>query len=140
MKQINIFVDGGARGNPGEAAIGVYVLDDQKIVLAKIGKRIGSATNNEAEYKALLEGVGWILQNQKKIDRDAKINIYVDSILVYSQVSGLFKVKNDKIRQLIFSLREKEAQITSPIFYGHIPREKNREADKLVNLALDNLL
>lgn len=108
--------------------------------MAKIGKRLGIATNNEAEYKALLEGIDWILENQKKIESDTRININVDSLLVYSQVSGLFKVKNEKIRELIFSLREKEAQIKLPIFYNHIPREKNQEADKLVNLALDNLL
>jgi ribonuclease HI len=140
MKEIKIFTDGGSRGNPGPAAIGVYIVNDNKKALAKLAGKIGTATNNEAEYKALLKGLDWVLENQKKFENETRINFYLDSQLVYSQVIGIYKVKNERLRNFIFELRQKEAQIKLPLFYNHIPREKNYEADKLVNLALDNLL
>ncbi|OGH05812.1 MAG: hypothetical protein A2W22_00740 [Candidatus Levybacteria bacterium RBG_16_35_11] len=139
MKQLNIFADGGSRGNPGPAAIGIYITDGHKNVLAKRAKKIGKATNNQAEYMGLLMGLDWLIDNQKKFEKEIKINFFLDSQLVYSQVVGIFKVKNEKIRKFIFELRQKEAKIQHPVRYNLIPREKNREADKLVNLALDNL-
>ena len=140
MKEVKVFVDGGARGNPGPAAIGIYVVSDQGKPLAKLAGKIGKATNNEAEYKALLKGLDWVLENQEKLESQTKISFFLDSQLVYSQVIGIFKVKSENIRKFIFELRQKEALIKLPLFYNHILREKNYEADRLVNLALDNLL
>ncbi|MBI2621241.1 MAG: ribonuclease HI family protein [Candidatus Levybacteria bacterium] len=140
MKQtrtLNIYTDGGARGNPGPSAIGVYIANEQDEVLDSIGKRIGRQTNNVAEYSAILEALGWIIENRPKLPKLLRINVFMDSNLASSQLNGLYKVKNASLRSLIFEIRQKEALISLPIFYSHIPREKNRKADELVNQALD---
>ena len=139
MSKISIFTDGGARGNPGPAALGVFIEDENKQELARIGKTIGDATNNVAEYSAILEGLNWALKNKKKCNIES-INFYMDSQLACSQLTGLFKVKNSKIREFVFAIRQKEAEIKVPVFYAHIPREENFMADFMVNQALDNKL
>jgi ribonuclease HI len=140
MSNILIFTDGGARGNPGPAAIGVYITDDKGTKLAAIGKKIGEATNNTAEYKAVIEALSWLIDNKEKLEINSKISFFLDSQLVYSQLKGLFKVKAESIREYIFTIREKEKNLGLSLQWNHIPREKNKMADSLVNLALDNLL
>ncbi len=137
MSKIAIFTDGGARGNPGPAALGVFIEDENHHELARIGKTIGEATNNVAEYSAILEGFNWALANKEKFAIE-RINFYMDSQLAYSQLTGLFKVKNPKIREFVFAIRQKEAELKIPVFYAHVPREKNIKADFMVNFALDN--
>lgn len=139
MSKIAIFTDGGARGNPGPAALGVFIEDENHKELARIGKRLGETTNNVAEYSAILEGFNWALANKEKMDIES-INFYMDSQLACSQLTGVFKVKNPKIREFVFEIRKIEAEFNIPIFYTHIPREKNSKADFMVNLALDNRL
>lgn len=140
MNSISVFTDGGSRGNPGEAAIGVFIKDEKNIPLVKLGKRIGVNTNNVAEYNAVIEAFNWLLANKSLFNQDTRIKFYVDSQLVYSQLSGLFKVKNETIRSLIFTIREKQENLRLEVIWTHIPREENRQADQLVNLALDNLV
>ncbi len=140
VSQINIFADGGARGNPGPAAIGFYIEDLNGNEIVSVGERIGEATNNVAEYSAILAALNWVLKNREKIEKNAKVNFYLDSLLAASQLSGVFKVKNAKIRELIFLIRQKEGELGISPSYNHIPREKNKKADRMVNLALDNLL
>jgi ribonuclease HI len=139
MEEITIFTDGGARGNPGPAALGVFITNKQNEVLAKIGKYLGVATNNVAEYAAIIEGVNWLVENMEAMQIE-KADFYMDSLLAYSQLVGLFKIKNEKIREMVFEIRQKEVKLGFPIFYHHVPREKNKEADAMVNLALDNEL
>jgi ribonuclease HI len=136
---INVFTDGGARGNPGESAIGVYITDEKNNKVVGIGKRIGVGTNNVAEYKAVLEGLAWISENKEKLIGLTRINFYLDSNLVCSQIRGLFKVKDAKMRDLLFIVRQKEQEIKIPIFYEYVPREKNTQADSLANQALDQV-
>ena len=138
MKSLNIFTDGGARGNPGPSAIGVYVESDSQKKLVGFGRTIGVATNNVAEYKAVLGALDWLIENKKEFPEDIKIYFLMDSKLVCSQIIGLFKVKNLDLRNLLFEARDREAQINLPIYYKHIPREKNTKADSFVNEALDN--
>lgn len=139
-REIRVFTDGGARGNPGPAAIGVYIEDSRGKQLEGIGKIIGIATNNTAEYKAVIEALSWIVKNIKILSKDTKILFFLDSLLVCSQVKGVFKVKDANLKSLLEIVREKEAIIPFPISYSHIPREKNQNADSFVNAALDNLL
>jgi len=139
MSKIAIFTDGGARGNPGPAALGVFIEDENHRELAKIGRKIGETTNNVAEYSAIVEGFNWALINKEKLAIET-INFYMDSQLAYSQLTGLFKVKNPKIREFVFQIKQKEAEIKIPVYYSHVPREKNTKADLMVNLALDNRL
>ena len=137
-KIINIFTDGGARGNPGPAAIGVYIEDENKKEISSFGKTIGSATNNVAEYRAVVEALLWISNNKDLVLGTASLNFYMDSKLVCSQINRIFKIKNDILKNYLFQIRELENKIKMPIHYNHIPREKNVNADRLVNMALDS--
>ncbi len=138
MNTISVFTDGGARGNPGPSAIGVYIVNQNRKILVSFGRAIGIATNNVAEYEAVIAALSWLVENKEIVSAYSGINFFVDSQLVYSQLTGLFKIKNAKLRELIFQIRQEEAQVSLPIHYHHIPREKNQQADKLVNQALDN--
>lgn len=139
MKTINIYTDGGSRGNPGPAAIGVFIESGGK-TLAEIGETIGETTNNFAEYSAVLRGLDFLLSSKDLLESTSNISFFMDSQLVSSQIKGTYKVKSSTLAELLLKIREKEAQIRIPIFYKFIPREKNKKADKLVNLALDNKL
>ena len=138
INELNVFTDGGARGNPGPSAIGVYITDGNNKELAGFGKTIGNATNNVSEYKAVIEALDWIIENKKDLAKNAKINFFLDSKLVCSQIIGIFKVKNANLKDLLLDVRDREAQINFPIFYKHIFREENSKADAFVNEALDN--
>lgn len=137
MKVFYVYTDGGARGNPGPAAIGVVFIDEDKEI-GHISKTIGIATNNVAEYTAVIEALSWLISNFKKISSFDKIQFFLDSQLVVSQLNGLFKVKNSNLRELIFEIRKKESELAKEVFYSYIPREKNKLADNFVNEALDN--
>ncbi|KKQ35305.1 MAG: Ribonuclease H [Microgenomates group bacterium GW2011_GWA2_37_6] len=136
-KILNIYTDGGSRGNPGPGALGVHIENDQGEVLEKIGKALGVTTNNVAEYSAIIAGLTWVIRNKNQMPDLSKINFFMDSQLAAAQLNGIYKVKNPKIRELFFLIKQKEAEINSPIYYSHIPREQNKKADKLVNEALD---
>lgn len=137
--KIKIFTDGGSRGNPGPSAIGVYIEDGEGKSLAQIGKTIGIATNNTAEYKAVIEALEWVIENREIFPPDLEISFFLDSLLICSQIKGTFKVKDSNLRSLLNLVREKEAQIKFPIVYAHIPREQNKNADRMVNHALDRV-
>ena len=139
FNMLKVYTDGGARGNPGPAAWGVYITDENNIVLYKSGQKIGVATNNVAEYRAVIAALSLLLR-QKELHSHQEIRLYLDSKLIFSQIIGLFKIKNPALRELLFEVREKEAALAVPIRYFNIPREQNKEADKLVNMALDNKL
>jgi ribonuclease HI len=137
LNVLNIFTDGGARGNPGPSAIGVYISNEKNEKIAGFGKTIGIATNNVAEYKAVIEALDWIIENKKSLSENAKLNFFLDSTLVCSQIIGLFKVKNIALKDLLLDVRDREGQINLPMFYRNIPREQNSKADAFVNEALD---
>jgi ribonuclease HI len=138
-KYINIYTDGGARGNPGPAAIGVYIEDQDGQEIFSFGKRIGNTTNNVAEYRAVIEALRWFIENSE-LGKIESLNFYLDSNLVCSQINGLFKVKNSNLRLHLYQVRELESKIDIPINYTFVPREQNKKADKMVNLALDSKL
>jgi ribonuclease HI len=142
-----VHTDGGARGNPGPAAIGVVIEEvdpstspgraRKTRVLARFGKRIGDATNNVAEYTAVAESLKAI----KPIAGESPdIECLLDSTLVVNQLNGLFKIKDPTLRQLATAIRILEQEVGGEIRYATIPREQNRRADFLVNHALDSRL
>ncbi|MFH0942722.1 MAG: ribonuclease HI family protein [Candidatus Beckwithbacteria bacterium] len=133
---LNIYTDGGSRGNPGPAAIGVVVKNSLGKTLAAFGKTIGSTTNNQAEYQALIAALNW-LKNHPAVQQ---VNFFLDSVLVVNQLNGLWKIKNVNLRRQLITIRELEAAIPAKLFYQAIPREQNLLADLQVNLALDKLL
>lgn len=135
---INIYTDGGSRGNPGPSAASVFIKDDRGNLIFKSGRCIGNSTNNIAEYRAALDALDWVVKNQTLCKKEEQINFYTDSLLMYSQIIGVYKVKNQTLKKLLGQLKNLEEQIEIPIKYLHIGRELNKEADELVNIALDN--
>lgn len=137
---IKVYTDGGSRGNPGEAASGIYITDSSGNELASLGIRLGVTTNNVAEYTAVIEAYNWLLTHKEVLQDHQEIKFFMDSKLVASQVSGLWKIKHPNMQPLVISVKEKEKQVGLPVSYIHIPRELNKKADAMVNAALDNLL
>jgi ribonuclease HI len=126
------FTDGAARGNPGPAGCGVVLADEKGKILATHKKFIGTATNNVAEYQAL----AMALEEAKKMKDISSVRCYADSKLMVEQVNGNFKVKNKTLIELHEKVRRLVMQLP-PIEFFYIPREKNAEADRLANEAID---
>ncbi|HET9410582.1 MAG TPA: ribonuclease HI family protein [Candidatus Dormibacteraeota bacterium] len=131
MKTLRLFTDGASRGNPGPAALGVVIEDDQGMRLRGLHRFLGVMTNNMAEYHALIEGLKAV--EPWKPDR---LEVYLDSKLVVEQVNGNYKVKNAELRDLIKQVQDLRTRFPS-IEFKHVEREKNRGADALANMALD---
>lgn len=130
LRKLVIYADGAARGNPGPAGVGVVIADGQGEVLRQLSAYIGRATNNVAEYKALLLA----LREAAKLQAE-EIEIRLDSQLLKRQLRGEYKVKSRRLRPLY----EQVQALLSP--YGsvtivHIPRQGNRQADRLANRAI----
>lgn len=130
METLYLFTDGGSRGNPGPAAIGIVLKDTQGKILEEKQATIGVATNNQAEYAALLAG----LKIAQKYQPQALICL-LDSSLVVNQLNGRFKIKNQELAKRVFEI-QKEIQRFRRVEFQHIPREKNARADQLLNQAL----
>ena len=134
IDEIVIYCDGGARGNPGPAAIGAVVLDpasDPPRRLATVSECIGETTSNVAEYRALIAGLRAAEPFGARVAR-----VRADSKLVIEQLSGRWKVKADHLRPLLREARELLARYDE-VDLQHVPREENADADALVNAALD---
>lgn len=129
-----VHTDGGARGNPGKAAVGVVVHNSHGEKLFEFGEQIGEATNNVAEYRAVEEALKKIRESTQEVSH---IDFYLDSTLVVNQLNGLFKVKDARLRELLSQIRVLEQEVGGVIRYNAVPREQNRRADFLVNQALD---
>lgn len=137
-RSLFIFADGGARGNPGPAAIGFIIKDSKGKILKREGKYIGETTNNVAEYQAVIESLKWIKKNLiNSVVSINSINFFLDSKLIVNQLNGLFKIKNSNLRSLIVKVRQLEQEVGGNVSYNFIPREKNKEADTLVNQSLE---
>lgn len=136
MKLI-INTDGGSRGNPGPSAIGVIISSEQG-VLKKYGEAIGEGTNNEAEYQAVIFALkkAKLLFGKNKA-KEMEIEVRMDSELAVKQLNHQYKLKQEHIRDLFVQVWNLTMEFKSVVF-KHIPREENREADRLVNEALDH--
>jgi ribonuclease HI len=132
MKLI-IHTDGGSRGNPGKAAVGVVIEGGHETI--KLGKTIGIKTNNEAEYMAVIAALEEVVA--QKIEA-REISFVLDSLLVVNQLKGSYKVKQAHLQELLLQVRRLEQKIGAKMAYNHVLREENREADRLLNEALDN--
>lgn len=123
--------DGASRGNPGPAGIGVQITDDDGTVVAEIARGLGVATNNQAEYTAVIEGL------RRALELGAtRVTLRSDSRLLVEQLSGRFRVKNPTLQRLHKEVRDVAARFEG-VEYEHVPRERNTEADRLANEGVD---
>jgi ribonuclease HI len=127
-----LFTDGGARGNPGPAAFGYVLEAEDGTVLAAHGEAIGVATNNVAEYSALIAGLAKAVELQIP-----EVEVVSDSELMVKQMTGVYKVKNEALRELSLEAA-RHARGLGKVTYTAVRREHNKLADKLVNDALDS--
>lgn len=137
MKKIIIYTDGGSRGNPGPAAFGVLICDEAGKALKEYGETIGIKTNNEAEYEAVV----FALKKAKAlygkdILKNNEVEIRSDSELLVKQMNGEYKILEPKIQELFLRVWNLKTEFKKLKFIA-VGREKNQEADRLVNQALD---
>lgn len=130
-KLLILKTDGGARGNPGPAAIGVVLEDAQGKEVKAFGRYIGETTNNQAEYRALQAG----LEEAARLSA-TEVRCYLDSELVVKQLKLEYKVKDKELAPVFMKVWNLVQQFTK-VTFTHVPREKNHRADALVNQALD---
>lgn len=137
MRKIIIYTDGGSRGNPGPAAIGIVMSNQKGQVLKKYSEYLGQATNNEAEYQAVIFALKKIKALfGKKIAKNQEIEIRSDSELLISQLNGQYKILEPKIQKLFLEIWNLKVDFKK-IKFRLISRERNKEADRLVNEALN---
>jgi len=135
---LTIYTDGGSLNNPGQAAYGFLIYDGKKQVYTQ-NERIGIASNNVAEYTALIRALEFVRDTIQKSKVSAKgLLIISDSLLMVNQVNGLYKVKNVDIKPLHSKIKMLEMELGLPISYKHVLRDRNTEADALVKEALEN--
>jgi len=140
MDKIFINTDGGSRGNPGPAAIGVVFFDSEFNVIHNFKKTIGKATNNEAEYQAIIQALDILIRSKWFAENNIshkEVVCRLDSQLVVEQINGNYKIKQDHLKLFIAQIRQMISEMHLNISFVHIPREENKLADKLVNQALD---
>ena len=131
-KKAIIYVDGAARGNPGPAAIGAIIKDERGKPHAHISQRIGTTTNNQAEYRAVIAAL------EKAIGLGARhVEVRSDSELVVRQITGKYRVKKATLKPLFQQVKQLQNSLEG-FTITHIPREQNTEADNLANRALDS--
>ena len=131
-KTLRLRADGGARGNPGPAAVGVVIEDADGTRLRTFHRYIGEATNNQAEYQALVDGLLAIADWKPD-----SVDVYLDSKLVVEQVNGRWKVKEAGLKELHARATELLKAFGDRATVRHVDRSQNKGADKLVNMALD---
>jgi len=131
--KLKIYTDWWARWNPGSAWIGVYIIDWDDSPIEKRYRALWIKTNNQAEY---LWALHWI---ERWIELNAtEIELYMDSQLVINQLAWIFKIKNKELAEIKFEIQKAINDWWWKISFIHIPREKNKEADRLSNIAMDN--
>jgi ribonuclease HI len=131
MEKYTLYTDGGSRGNPGPSAAGIVLCNSKDEIVKKGGKYLGNGTNNEAEYQALILGLRIAIKEDVK-----NLVCILDSELIVKQLKGLYKVKSENLQGFFTIIKTLEKNFTF-IEYKHVNREKNSEADAMVNMALD---
>lgn len=134
MKKLIVYCDGASRGNPGEAGIGCVIENERGEVIKKISDYLGTATNNIAEYNALVRSLQECLNL-----KGGSVEVYMDSELIVKQINGEYKVKNKGLMPL-YQQAVGIIKKFNNFSIKHIPREKNKEADKLANEGIDSML
>lgn len=133
-----LYADGGARGNPGPSGAGAVVFDSIGKRVAEVSDYLGVATNNVAEYEALIRGLKKLLTEfPNEHFKTHEVLVRMDSKLVIEQMKGVYKVKHPNLIPLCFEARNVIARNFGKVSFEHIPRKKNTDADELANAAMD---
>lgn len=133
-KKLTIYTDGGARNNPGPAGIGAILLNENGDEVAAVSEYIGEATNNQAEYKAVI--AAFVKADELGAE---ELDFFLDSELVVKQLKREYKVKNADLAPLFVQIHNASLAFKK-VSFTHVPREENKEADRLVNLAIDKAI
>lgn len=128
---ITAYVDGGARGNPGPAGYGAFIVDGDGAVMAELHGALGIATNNVAEYHGLIAALTWAVEHGV-----SRLHVRADSLLLVEQMRGNYRVKNAGLLPLYHRARALVLQIGT-VTFEHVRRELNKEADRLSNVGMD---
>lgn len=131
MKRLIIHADGGARGNPGPAGLGVYITDEEGEVVMEHSRYLGEKTNNQAEYLAVVDA----LEHATQLGAE-EVDLFLDSELIVKQMQGVYRVKNRELAVLFVRVWNLSTGFKK-VRYTHVRREKNKDADRLVNEAID---
>lgn len=132
FEQINLFTDGGSKGNPGPGSIGIVLCDGNNTLLYEYSECIGHCTNNQAEYKALIKGLDLCALYTRR-----RITVFSDSELMIKHMNGVYRLKNIGLRSLFQEVKDRE-RIFEIIIYQHVKRDANqriKRADELLNQA-----
>jgi ribonuclease HI len=132
FEHINLFTDGGSKGNPGPGSIGIVICDGNNNLLYEYSECIGHCTNNQAEYKALIKGLDLCALYTRK-----RITVFSDSELMIKHMNGVYRLKNMELRSLFQQVKDRE-RIFESLVYQHVKRDANqriKRADELLNQA-----
>ncbi len=139
-KKITIYTDGGSRGNPGYAGAGAVMFDEHGTKLHETSEYLGVKTNNYAEYRAVILGLDMI---RKKFGKDVcktlDVTVRMDSELVCKQLKGEYQIKEETLFPLFIEIHNLLISVFQNVRFEHVPREKNKEADRLANEAMDKV-
>lgn len=138
-KKIIVFSDGGSRGNPGPSAYGFVVYDENNEEIFKGSRYLEVKTNNQAEYSGVLGALEYVYSLCANNDKQQVPNIkfYLDSKLIVEQMNGNYKIKSDNLKTMYWQIRDYILKLGGNVVFEHVPREKNKVADKLVNIEID---
>jgi ribonuclease HI len=137
MEKIIAYTDGGARGNPGPAAAGVYIVTEAEEVVREVKQTIGNATNNFAEYYGVMLALQTLKQIYGKKTKEMLFELRLDSELVKKQLNAEYQIKEPGLVPMFIEIHNMRVSGFPNLIFTHVRREKNKEADRLVNEALD---
>jgi ribonuclease HI len=137
MERITIFTAGGARGNPGPSAIGVYIIDEKGEVVREVGETIGNATNNFAEYQAVMRGLQIAIEVFGEKTEEIQFEIRLDSELVMKQLNGEYQIKEPGLVPHFIEIHNMRVSSFPHLTLTHVSQEQNKEAGRLVDEAFD---
>lgn len=138
MEKIIAYTDGGARGNPGPAAVGVYITDEIGQMIAETKEAIGNSTNNFAEYYGVMVALQTLKHRYGKETKNMHFELRLDSELVKKQLNSEYQIKEPGLVPMFIEIHNMRVASFPNLTLTHVPREQNKEADRLVNEALDN--
>ena len=137
MEKIICYTDGGARGNPGPAALGVYVVTEAGEVVREVKQSLGNGTNNFAEYMGVMVGLQTLKEIYGKQTKEMEFEIRLDSELVKKQLNAEYQIKEPSLVPQFIEIHNLRVSSFPNLTLTHVPRSENKEADRLVNEALD---